>query len=714
MSVRTIFLCLSKNKLIQALRDGLVAIIPVIMVGSFALTFQTLPIAVYQQWISHFGGGFFINVLSLIYGATFKMLSVYTVVSVSFKVSKALYGASGSLQGAPFASLGCFVILSGAFVSGGNFDAFGPIGINTALFSAIAGTVLYHQFLEKQKKNHRLFADGADVEFNNALSVVFVVAAVIFICAVFNSFIMHHFDVSGLSELVSDGLESVFEYMGRTLPSGLLFVLLLNLMWTMGIHGSNMLESVARSIFYPAIEINRAAVAAGGAPTEILSKTFLDTFVLMGGCGTTLSLLVGVLLFSRRRSNRRLSRIAAIPMLFNVNELMVYGLPVVFNPALFIPFVITPLVMLLVSYAAMRVGLVPLAAHPAAWTTPIVFSGYVVTGSIRGSLLQLFNLVVGVFIYKPFVALYDREKLANAESITQELTELVKKCEREGAFVNLTELEDSKGGMARMLVEDLKHAIETDGIALYYQPQHNAAGRCVGVEGLLRWNHAAVGMLYPPLVIRIAEESGLLEQLERQMVCRVLREAGEIVRFLGDDTKISVNVSGKTIQSARFEKFLRGLCLEYDLKRYHICLEVTEQRALLLDRSGEERFARIHDMGFELAIDDFSMGHTSIKYLEGSSFNVVKLDGNLVKELQYNSRVGEIISSIVNLSGSLGFSVLAEYVETEQQRAMLEKLGCVHYQGYLYSPAIPLRKLERYARETVSVSKMDEGLSVNR
>lgn len=699
LNIRTIFTRLSENKLIQALRDGLVAIIPVVMAGSFALTFKTLPIKAYQNFIHAVGGGFLVDIFSLIYSATFGMLSVYMVISVSYKISKALYGAAGSFQGAPIAALGCFSVLSGVFVPGGSFEAFGPTGINAALFSAIVGTVLYHKLLEKQKIGHRLFADGADVEFNSALSVILVVAAVIFICAAFNYLIVKLFDVSGLSELVSNILRDIFSHMGRTLPTSLLFMLLLNIMWTLGIHGNNMLEAVTQSLFIPAMAINQVAVADGKVPTEIFSKTFLDTFVLMGGCGATLSLLAAVLLFSKRRSNRRLSQFAAFPMLFNVNELMVYGLPVVFNPVLFIPFVGTPMVMLLTSYIAMRSGLVPLAAYPVAWTTPIIFSGYVVTGSIRGSLLQLFNLVLGALIYKPFVQLYDSEKLYNTESVTNGLTELVKKCERENASVTLTELEDSKGGMARMLVEDLKYAIEANQLTLYYQPQHDASGRCFGVEGLLRWDHPIAGMLYPPLVIRIAEESGLLGQLEQQTVRHVLRDAKDIVRLLGPDAKISVNVSGKTIQSEQFENFLNTICAEYDLNRYHICLEVTEQRALLLDRAGEERFARIRNMGFKLAIDDFSMGHTSIKYLEGSSFDIVKLDGSLVKELQYNSRVGEIISSIVGLSDSLGVSVLAEYVETEQQREMLERLGCTNYQGYLYSPAIPIDQLEKYVQK---------------
>jgi EAL domain-containing protein (putative c-di-GMP-specific phosphodiesterase class I) len=104
-------------------------------------------------------------------------------------------------------------------------------------------------------------------------------------------------------------------------------------------------------------------------------------------------------------------------------------------------------------------------------------------------------------------------------------------------------------------------------------------------------------------------------------------------------------------------------------------------------------------MGYPLVIDDFAMGYTSIKYLQGNEFDMVKLDGSLVREMD-NPRNNEIITSIVSLAKALGFTVLGEYVETREQQIQLEKLGCTRYQGYLYSPAVPFEDFLKKMKET--------------
>ena len=152
----------------------------------------------------------------------------------------------------------------------------------------------------------------------------------------------------------------------------------------------------------------------------------------------------------------------------------------------------------------------------------------------------------------------------------------------------------------------------------------------------------------------------------------------------------SVNVTGTTIQTEEFETFLKGLTEEYPQYTKNICIEITEQTALKFNNILTERLNRIHAMGYSLAIDDFSMGSTSIKYLQTSVFGLVKLDGALSRDVLTNPRSREIISSITGLTNNFGISVLAEYVENEKQRKALEEIDCHLYQGYLYSPAVPV------------------------
>ena len=147
---------------------------------------------------------------------------------------------------------------------------------------------------------------------------------------------------------------------------------------------------------------------AGEAPTNILTKEFFDCFVLIGGCGTTISLLLAIIIFSKNSSRRNMGYTAAIPMIFNINELMVFGLPIIFNPIMLIPFLATPLVCYSLSYASIATGIVPMITNEVEWTTPIILGGYTATGSVNGAILQVVNVIVGVLIYAPFVRILDK------------------------------------------------------------------------------------------------------------------------------------------------------------------------------------------------------------------------------------------------------------------------------------------------------------------
>lgn len=234
---------------------------------------------------------------------------------------------------------------------------------------------------------------------------------------------------------------------------------------------------------------------------------------------------------------------------------------------------------------------------------------------------------------------------------------------------------------------------------MYYQPQHDFSGRFIGAEALLRWNHPSFGMIAPPVVIHIAQESGMLAQLERYILRRVFLDAPEIEREAGASVSICVNVTGTTLMRPDFTDFLQELKEKEQISNGLICLEVTENMVLSLNENLKGLFEKIRQMGFLLAIDDFSMGNTSLNWLKSNQFDLVKLDGALVRDVKNNRASREIIDSIVYLSNSLGFTVLAEYVETEEQKMLLNSLGCTHYQGYLYSKAIPIVELKTYLAE---------------
>jgi len=149
----------------------------------------------------------------------------------------------------------------------------------------------------------------------------------------------------------------------------------------------------------------------------IVTKPFFDSYVFMGGSGTTLALLAGILIAVKSKHYKTIGKVSLAPGLFNINEPVLFGLPIVLNPIMFIPFILIPLILTITSYVALASGLVPKTVAILPWTTPPIVSGYLVTGgSVRGVLLQIFNLVLATLLYLPFIKAAERSALHQTEN----------------------------------------------------------------------------------------------------------------------------------------------------------------------------------------------------------------------------------------------------------------------------------------------------------
>lgn len=384
--------------------------------------------------------------------------------------------------------------------------------------------------------------------------------------------------------------------------------------------------------------------------------------------------------------------------MFNISELMVFGFPVICNPYLLAPFVIVPEICYSFTYLMAKINFLPPVINEVNWTTPIFLSGYLATGSVKAIFVQLFNLVISVAIYTPFLKLYEKRYIGKLSNSMDSLVKILKRSEETTEPVVLTECEGNEGQLAKHLVSDLETslasgfqetaALNESSLLMKYQPQFDNNGKCIGAESLLRWNHSKYGIVYPPLVVHIAKESAHLYELETLIIEKSVKDSIELKKVFGDDFKLSVNITVSTLNDSRLLPFLKEICQKYPFKPGSVCIEITEETALETTKETAELMNQIKALGFTFALDDFSMGHTSLQYLQYNQFDLVKLDGNLVRSILENERTKEIINSIVYLSKSLGFKVLAEFVETTEQQNALESIGVNHYQGYLYSPAI--------------------------
>lgn len=693
------------STVVRTIRSGLVNMIPVLIIGAFALIIKTFPVDGYQKFITTFAKGFIYTLFDFIYSATFGVLSVYMTFSISRAYMKIKADPNAVAGGAIVAALLSFFILTGAYLPSFSTDSLGPKSVFLAIITGLGASALYLLFDRLFRKHgRRLYSGGADREFNRMLSTFFPILCVAVIFALLNLVVFMGLKMDSFRTMLATGFNELFVHIPNGFFKGFFFVFLSSFLWFFGIHGSDTLETVMQTHFAPGLADNQAALAAGTAPGVILTKEFFDCFVLMGGCGATICLLIAILIFSRNRSHRSLGYTATFPMIFNINELMVFGLPIILNPVMLIPFMVVPLVCYSVAYIALSTGIVPLITSEVQWTTPIILGGLKATGSYLGALLQLLNVILGVLIYLPFVRVMDKRLATSMQHEYKLFIEYFQANEAEMPNVNLTDLGNSYGDIAKSLLMDIKHGAK-DKVTLAYQPQYNYDGKCVGVEALLRQKHNVLGVLYPPAVVKLAEEGGFLPDLEEKILKQAISDRDRLVEKFGEGIRLSVNVTGTTVVTQRFLQFCKKLNEARPLKDVKLCLEITEQATLSFSDEAIAIIKSLREMGVTLAIDDFSMGKTSINYLKDTLFDEIKLDGSLVKGLSEHENCREIIQSITGLAATLELDVVAEYVETEDERAVLHEIGCDIYQGYLYSPAVYLETPKEEAEQKRSALK---------
>jgi PTS system cellobiose-specific IIC component len=221
--------------------------------------------------------------------------------------------------------------------------------------------------------------------------------------ALLTIFIATASDGSNLFELVTRFVAIPIQNVADSLGSAIIIVFFNQLLWFFGLHGSNIIGGIIEPVLLPLLNANMEAVAAGLEPTHIVTKPFLDAFVYLGGSGTTLALLVAIFIAGKRKKNREIAKLGIAPGLFNINEPVIFGLPIVLNPLLIIPFILGPVLLAIITYTAMNIGLVPVTIALVPWTFPPIIGGAIATSSIAGGILAAFNLVLAILIYVPFI-----------------------------------------------------------------------------------------------------------------------------------------------------------------------------------------------------------------------------------------------------------------------------------------------------------------------
>ncbi len=476
------------------------------------------------------------------------------------------------------------------------------------------------------------------------------------------------------------------------------YTFLHQILWFFGFHGGYMLQEITTNIYDVATYSNLNASFMHYEPPHIFTSTFMRTFVFTGGAGSIA--LVGTLLFfGETLSSKKLALFCLIPCMFSMDELLLFGFPIVLNPILLIPFTLVPLISVLTSYLATYFEFIPRIANLVDWTTPVFFNAYLATKSLPAVLLQILNVVLGILIYRPFVYLDTTIKLNQRQAVLKKLLQRsVCTVSNSQAFIQYN---DDAGALARSLVVEMEKDLNKGtGFFLMFQPQICAKGkRVLGVESLVRWKNSVYGEIPTPIVIALAEDSGLIKPLGLwvfEEACRIRKKWME----LGiKDMVMSVNVSGLQLDED-FPVTLREIMNKYDLPFGSIEIEVTESRMLTTAKNESKILLNLYTSGFPLAIDDFGMGHSSLKYLRQFPVSMIKIDGAIIRDILTNPICADIVRAIVRLCRARNMRSTAEFVETEKHAEALRELGCDVFQGYLYSKPLLPKECYQYIVET--------------
>ena len=284
----------------------------------------------------------------------------------------------------------------------------GATGLFTGLIVAILGMELYNMFRKNDALKIKMpeqvppgVARAFEVLIPTCLTAI-VVGAVGLVCQLATG--------AELNALIYNVIQKPLQnIIGNNLVAVCIMYVIIMLFWCVGIHGNNMVAAVKEPIFRPLLYANTAAYTAHHDIPYVMNLTMIQMFAEFGGSGVTIGLVIAILIFSKREYNRTIAGISIVPGLFNINETMTFGIPLVLNPILDIPFILAPVVTVIIGYILVSSGFCPKIVLEVPWTMPPVLFGFVATGgNLMGAVAQLVVLAVSVVVYIPFLIAYEK------------------------------------------------------------------------------------------------------------------------------------------------------------------------------------------------------------------------------------------------------------------------------------------------------------------
>ena len=426
---------LGNNKVLIAIRDGFLVSTPLIIVASIFLVIANFPIPGYVDFLAQFFGQGWPSKMDAIIDSTFSVLGLLGAVGIGYAYARQL--ESDPIAGGAVA-LVCFLIITpkvhSDFVNAANGKAFngfalahlGSAGMFLAMITAIISVKIFVTI--KNKGWVIKMPDGVPPAVTQSFAALIPSAfAMFFFFVVY--LVFSATDYQYAHNFIYKILQAPLMGFGQSLIFEPIYQFLSTLFWFFGINGPAVTNTVFNPIHLALTAENLEAFKQGATLPNIFTGPFGDFFGNFGGGGSTLSLVFLMVFFGKSERMKKLGRLAIVPGIFGINEMIIFGLPVVLNPLIVIPFILTPLVNTILATIATLVGLIPYTTGAALpWTTPFFFSGWLATGSIVAGLFQIVLIIIGMGIYYPFFRVIDKQYLHEehqaANSLSDELDEL--------------------------------------------------------------------------------------------------------------------------------------------------------------------------------------------------------------------------------------------------------------------------------------------------
>ncbi|MBQ6734181.1 MAG: EAL domain-containing protein [Lachnospiraceae bacterium] len=263
------------------------------------------------------------------------------------------------------------------------------------------------------------------------------------------------------------------------------------------------------------------------------------------------------------------------------------------------------------------------------------------------------------------------------------------------------------------ILNSISQALDQGDLKIYLQPQVDSGGTIRGAEALVRWIHTECGIILPAHFIHVLEEAGLIHQLDMsvwEMACRILASWRGTPR---EGLYLSVNISPRDFYYIDIFKTLTGLVEKYGLLPEKLHLEITETALMADSEKQHTTVKRLRNYGFQVEIDDFGSGYSSLSMLKDLPVDTLKIDMEFLHETENRSRSRTILESILQMSSALGMNVICEGVENKAQFDFLKSIGCNLYQGYYFSKPVPVKDFEAMYSGDLYSSSRSAYLSIN-